>query len=430
MEESGCESLNRAGGESDLYPATPSPTEEPTLYHQGVIRTASPMDRVSPGRAGVRVYDKGKAYHGYTLFSTAFGYTEYLIDMNGLVIHTWPVTHSQYAEILPDGDLLVDNYGYGLQELAPDGREAWSWKGDYHHDFERLPNGNTILLIARSEPVRKGFYAQGKEPDHMRTDVVLELDRSGRPVWEFSFGDHIEELHELAGLPCPVRYSRRDHIGVESEVAPADWAHTNTIELLPDTPLGHRDRRFRAGNLLFSFRALDLIGVIDRKREEISWAWGLGILDGQHQPTMLGNGNILLFDNGTYRGQSAVIEMNPQSSEIVWRYEQGPDFYSPFRSGVQRLENGNTLICESDAGRIFEVTPHREIVWDYWSPFLGQGPANQGRHVYRATRYTEQQVSPVLDSRTERITGVADMSRRPLSTFREALRYYQNAMDP
>jgi len=34
----------------------------------------------------------------------------------------------------------------------------------------------------------------------------------------------------------------------------------------------------------------------------------------------------------------------------------------------QRLPNGNTLITESTQGRIFEVTPENEIVWEYYNP--------------------------------------------------------------
>jgi len=401
------------------------------MFVDGKILTVPTMDRVSPGPLGVRMCDRSKCFDGYTLFSTAFGYTEYLIDLNGMVVHTWPVTKSQLAELRPDGHLLVDRYekdwysGGGLDELLPDGKRVWHWNGPCHHDFEVLPNDNIICLTGRNEPPCEGFYPPDLEPPQMRTDVVVEIDRSGTVVWEFSFSDHIAELCDLAGLPQPVRYEVLAPDGMFKPCIQSDWAHTNTIEVLPDTPLGRRDARFRAGNLLFSFRELDIIGIIDRDREEVVWAWGLGILDGQHQPTMLPDGHILIFDNGTYRGYSAVVEMDPESEEVVWQYEDGDDFYSPYRSSAQRLPNGNTLICESDAGRIFEVTAEKEVVWDYYSPFLGQGPENQGRHIYRATRYTEAEVEPLFVSRTEEITCVADSERKPLTSFREVLEFYQ-----
>ena len=39
-------------------------------------------------------------------------------------------------------------------------------------------------------------------------------------------------------------------------------------------------------------------------------------------PTMLASGNVLVFDNGVWRGYSRVIEMEPATSEIVWSYQE------------------------------------------------------------------------------------------------------------
>ncbi len=396
------------------------------VFKDGKFFTALSKDRISPGPLGIRTYNRDKAFRGYTLFSTAFGNVEYLIDMNGMVVHTWPVIHSQLAEILPNGHLLVDDYGHGLYELLPAGDVIWSWKHNYHHDFCLLPNDNIIVLIYKHEPVVEGFYVRAHAPQYMQTDVVVEINRKGDVLWSFSFSEHVEDLCAVSGLSLSVSYVRELPDGSLVEYGSADWAHTNTIEVLPDTPLGRKDNRFGAGNLLFSFRHLDIIGIIDRKKEEIVWAWGLGELDGQHQPTMLSNGNILVFDNGTYRGYSRAVEINPATGEIVWEYKDGENFFSPYRSGVQRLPNDNTLICESDAGRIFEVTPGQEIVWDYYSPFMGQGSGNQGRHIYRATRYTDEQIEAVIAARKEEmIVAVADARRQPKRTFPEALQFYR-----
>jgi len=399
------------------------------MFQDGMFLTAGSVDRISPGVLGVRKYDKERCFRGYTLFSPAMGRTEYLIDMNGMVVHTWPVTHSQLAQLLPNGYLMAGNYGSWIEELTPKGERTWIWRGDYHHDFDPLPGGNVVLLIHRFHPVVEGFYPVGQEPDQMESDVVLEIDRQGNVHWEFPFIEHLSELRELAGLPEPVRYGWREPDGTVKEEGNGDWAHTNTVEVLPDTPLGQRDARFRAGNILFSFRSLDIIGVIDRERDEIVWAWGLGMLDGQHQPTMLPNGNILIFDNGTWRGNSAVVEVNPENEQVVWQYEDGEDFFSPFRSGVQRLPNGNTLVCESDAGRIFEVTADKEVVWDYYSPFLAQAPCHQGRHVYRATRYSLEEVEPLVAARDDKINCVASAPGKGLESFREVLRFYQEGFE-
>ena len=85
---------------------------------------------------------------------------------------------------------------------------------------------------------------------------------------------------------------------------------------------------------------------------------------------------MLLFDNYGHYGEggiSRVIEFDPQTGGIGWQYTgsaQRP-FYSGVRSAQERLANGNTLITESEGGRLFEVTPEGEIVWEYINPARG-----------------------------------------------------------
>ena len=86
----------------------------------------------------------------------------------------------------------------------------------------------------------------------------------------------------------------------------------------------------------------------------------------------------------------------------VWSYS-APDkasFYAAFISGCQRLKNGNTLICEGPKGRVFEVTPAGEVVWDYWSEHGGDLGATgvEGHALFRATRVAPDH--PALRGRT------------------------------
>jgi len=116
----------------------------------------------------------------------------------------------------------------------------------------------------------------------------------------------------------------------------------------------------------------------------------------QHDCEALPNGNITLFANGTSTTTnpfSRVIELDPRTHKIVWEYRGKPSytFFSPHISGAQRLLSGNTLICEGQWGRLFEVTPENEIVWEYISPFMGPDlngdPSNE---VFRAYRYAAE----------------------------------------
>jgi len=401
------------------------------MYTDGRLLTGGEKTRLHSDPFGVRTYVRDKCFRGYTLFSPAWGDQEYLIDMRGLVVHTWRVTHSNVAELLPDGNLFTHNCGKSLEELTPDSEMVWRWEGDEslananHHDF--WVDGDVVIsLAAKHEPVIPGLFVPGTEPERLRTDVIVKLNRNKEILYKFSFGDHIERLCELAGYPLPIPYMRKTDAGGYEPYGPVDWAHANTIEALPDTPLGRKDARFKAGNLLFSLRHLDIIGIVDPDLDEIVWCWGPGILDGQHQPTMLDSGNILVFDNGTYRGHSIVREIEPTTGEIVWQYEDGEDFFSPFRAGSQRLPNGNTLICECDAGHLFEVTMAKEIVWDFWSPFVGQGPHHLGKRIHRATRYAPEAVEPLLQARRDQIVSEVDRNGRRVQTFPELIELYQS----
>src|SRR5262249_39379600 len=125
----------------------------------------------------------------------------------------------------------------------------------------------------------------------------------------------------------------------------------------------------------------------------------------QHAPTLLENGNVLIFDNGPHRlddsvPYSRVIEVNPATNEIVWKYQDKPtwNFFSPRMGYAQRLANGNKLITESSFGRFFEVTKEGKIVWEYVNPFFGKPffggpPTSESNQVFRAIRYSEEEIA-------------------------------------
>jgi hypothetical protein len=70
------------------------------------------------------------------------------------------------------------------------------------------------------------------------------------------------------------------------------------------------------------------------------------------------------------------------SRQIVWRFKADlpNSFFSTYISGVQRLPNGNTLVCSGAHGHFFEVTTDGEVVWEYISPVGDRFGANYGIH--------------------------------------------------
>ena len=54
------------------------------------------------------------------------------------------------------------------------------------------------------------------------------------------------------------------------------------------------------------------------------------------------------------------------------------------------------MINEGMFGRLFEVTPQGEVVWEYVNPYFGPAsavPAVQSNNVFRAYRYTAAEVA-------------------------------------
>ena len=82
-----------------------------------------------------------------------------------------------------------------------------------------------------------------------------------------------------------------------------------------------------------------------------------------------------MFDNGLFprhrdhSGQTFIIELDPVTQKIVWKYEtdgySSMKFFSKTMGGQKRLPNGNTFIAEDNTGRLFQVTPDGDIVWEY-----------------------------------------------------------------
>ena len=325
---------------------------------------------------GLIHYTPTACYRGYTLFSTTHGGKDaYLIDMEGNVVHRWHLEEGiPYAYLLDNGNLLcrigrpedaggVETLGAssaGVLELDWDSNIVWAYRDPMlHHDFQRMPNGNTLLLMW--EPIPEDLVAEvkgGFEVDFapgMLGDVVREVTPDGATVSEWRSWEYMDVEEEVI---C--------HLEPRNE-----WSHGNCVNLTAE------------GDLLVSYRIIDTVGIADRASGEFKWKWGPGEIAHPHHPTWLDNGRVLLFDNGQHRrgsSYSRVIEIDPATNEIHWEYDGSPrvSFYSNYISGAERLPNGNTLICEGAAGRFFEVTSRGEIVWEYINPFPVYG-ARTGR---------------------------------------------------
>ena len=308
----------------------------------------------------------------------------YLVSQAGEVVHEWAIAfeelwprdlpfatvaeHKEFirrAHVFPNGDLLAVFEYIGIFKLDRDSNVLWKSLTQNHHDFAVSADGSIVSLIRRHvnflEMARKypGFPSPSSG---ILDDQIVLLDPAGVELKRVSLFEAFYRSEYVSFLSTLVA-------GEGSE----DIFHANSVQIVEgrqeQSPIAH-------GDILVSVRNLNLVVSVDLLDEHVSWVLA-GKSIGQHQAQLLENGNILLLDNrGGNRqsplklDQSQVLEVNPVSQEVVWRYvgsDESP-FFTHWLGYVERLENGNTLITESSRGRIFEVSEEGRVVWEYLNP--------------------------------------------------------------
>jgi hypothetical protein len=352
-------------------------TEYRNLFHHDV------WQRSRYGERGVRRHVSERAFDGLTLYTSSHAPQAYLIDMAGQVVHTWSLPFSRVWEdpphiarprgdefvfwrkawLYPNGDLLVvyvaqgdTPWGYGLVKLNRDSELLWAHPARIHHDVTVAPDGKIYTLSHEVllQPL-PDLQRIGIEPPYL-DDSIEVLSSNGELLKKVSIGRAL---------------ARSKFANLFKRLKAWQLLHTNTVKWV-DEDTAARFPFLKAGNVLVSARDLDALLAVDLEREEVTWAL-TGGWKGQHDPDLLDNGHILLFDNwGGFGpgGRSRVLEIDPMNGALTWSYEGTPEgpFDSWQRGAQQRLPNGNTLVTESVAGRLLEITAGGEIVWEFVNP--------------------------------------------------------------
>ncbi len=323
----------------------------------------------APELVGVTAWDPKRAWDGLNLVVDGHAPEARLIDMAGTVLHTWrypferafgeidrsersitkPEVHMwRRVALAGDGSLFAIYEGQGVIKIDRGSKLLWKYPRA-HHDLEIQPDGR-LFVLTREVALDPRVH----ETKPVLLDAVTVLSPDGELLREIPILDAIR---------------RSDFRRLEVLMPPhGDLLHNNTLEVL-DGRLGTTLPAFRKGNVLLSMHRIHTIAVLDVEREAIVWAL-TGLTARQHDPKILDDGRMLVFDNNPGPEEtSRVLEIDPNTQQVHWSYEQ-PDggFYSRTCGAAQRLANGNTLITETDYGRAFEVTTTGEIVWEYLTP--------------------------------------------------------------
>lgn len=374
--------------------------EREALSVLGYVETA-PVDNPDDPLVGVTIWDRDRAQTGLNLYNPRNSRWAVLVGMDGSELHRWspesmggPTWNA--VKLLPGGDLLVIIKDHALVRIGWNSEIRWKKSIRAHHDLDVAPDG-TIWAIARRDVMA---VVDGVEVPILG-DQVIQLDADGEILQTIDLWPHLINWVDPSRLERMRSYAEKKGwfealraAGPDDRIirsnSPADFSHLNTIEILDREIPGFG----RKGDLLLMPRNLNRVVVFDPVSGDIRWSWSGGGIQRPHHPTVLDDDHILLFDNGTRRQWSRVLELDPIGREIVWQYVGTDDepFFSSTRGGSQRLPGGTTLITESNRGRAFEVTTDGEIVWEYYCPELVVDPGSnvlKRSTVFRLIRITD-----------------------------------------
>lgn len=256
------------------------------------------------------------------------------------------------------------------------------------------------MYCCRKNPNHVGN--QGLLPDHV-IEVQPAGPTSGEIVWEWHAWDHLIQDYDSSKENYGV-------VGDHPELVDINYVTSSQQDLMHTNSIDYNEE---FDQILLSVRYYSEIWVIDHsttteeaaghtggnsgKGGDLLYRWGnpqtydRGTSSDrkffeQHDTNWIdegypGEGNILIFNNGVGRGYSTVDEivlpvdengeyyLAPGSAygptAQTWIYNPTPSFYASHLSGANRLTNGDTLICNGETGKIWEVTPEEATVWQW-----------------------------------------------------------------
>lgn len=332
--------------------------------------------------SGPEVLDSRSSYRGYDLILHGGVCLVELLDPNGNLLKQWS---EQPCPLRWEAVIVVDA-GIAMTSRLPKHQplRLYGWDGDLlweadpgdnpffrnlHHSLNARPDG-TILALGAGALHLPGH---GDEENRVVQQSMSLFSSEGDLIDSFGLTEAItSSALDFPLQPSPI--SRK----------PADITHCNSIVAMREIP-GRASPIYSERNILVSCRHQNALFVFDTVERELIWFWGPGELDGQHDATLLDDGNILTFDNGLLRGWSRIVELDPESKTIVWSYgnSTGPNFFTKTRGTAQRLPNGNTLFAVSNDGEAFEVTHDGRLVFRYGSPHLTKDQHRKTIHLYQ-----------------------------------------------
>jgi hypothetical protein len=329
---------------------------------------------IFPGGTQVRLYDaEGRELHRWKadFFKVWPDAEEHYLptripqsQLHYFIQGMWP---------LHDGSIILNFGDLGAARLDACSRVMWRSDRPTHHSVTPTSDGHFLIpghisvfktpksLLPRGMTAQQIQNLLGHDFKDYNNSILL-VDANGKVRREISV---LQAVYD-AGLESAIYASLQEVV--------TDPTHLNDIEAV--TPeLAARMDNVNAGDLLISLREMHMLAVLDKESGHLKWHQQ-GPWVRQHDVDITADGRIEIFNNrakaiGNFVDSSQILSFDPASGEIKVLFPVGKQdrFYAHIMGTHQALENGNRLIAETTAGRVFEVTPAGEVVWDFRMPY-------------------------------------------------------------
>jgi Mal s 1 allergenic protein-like len=241
------------------------------------------------------------------------------------------------------------DYTQGKVFISENDRVVWEHPAENCNDLWVLSNGNILFTTGHG---------------------VLEMTRKNETVFQYKSESEIYACQRLANGNT---FIGECNAGRLLEVAP-DGKIVKELRLLAEGKDGGHSymrnaRRLANGNYLVAHYGL---GVVREYEPAGKIVMEIKAPGGPHSVVRLPNGNTLVSCADRNGGQK-VFEAD-KNGKTVWEILPGdlPGISLKFMAGMQRLPNGNTVMCNwlghnqfGKAPHIIEVTPDKKVVWTF-----------------------------------------------------------------
>ena len=252
---------------------------------------------------------------------------------------------------LADGSVLVNtDKGDVMTRYDACGEPVWTRDGAFHHSFAPDPRGGVWTWLGETSAFDQYQYLVRVDPESGETlerialvEDVIDFSPEQRLVFTMVPGEEIMHQEGYRGI--------------------SDIFHPNDLEALtPEMADAFPD--FEAGDLLMSFRNIDLVAVLDPATRELRW-WSHGPWIEQHDPDFLPSGEISVFNNNRKgrRRTSSIVAIDP-GSRAVRDVPVAPDFrfYTQYMGKHEYLDDGTLQVVVPFEGRALEFDADGALV--------------------------------------------------------------------